>query len=161
MRLHGFDEQDKRYLTFVEARSDSCGDAFYPIWPGTAPMNGQYADVYLLSPPRCRPASFGRPGAPSFAESTALQELIHNEALVSIGAPHTCQPDLFSHICTGPLYLNETARDLDPERIDVMFPVTVSPLSEEVLDRGNDDYFEHPFPHLRDLANSLFLERRK
>jgi hypothetical protein len=37
-----------------------------------------------------------------------------------------------------------------------MYPYVTVPLSEKVLDRGNDDYFDHDLP-LADLIDSPYL----
>jgi hypothetical protein len=38
-----------------------------------------------------------------------------------------------------------------------MFPFVTYPLKDKVLDRGHDDYYNHPFP-TKDLADSPFWE---
>lgn len=160
----GFFDPNKRYLSFVASESASCGDAIYPIGAPTsaqAPVDGKYAQVYLFSDEACGAHDFGPPGAVSFAEMIAQQELIHNDGLTSLGAPHGCLggvPPGIAHVCTGPLFLTEGNQNLDPERVDVMYPYISVPLSEKILDRGNDDYFRHPFPHLGDLEDSPYLE---
>lgn len=158
----GFDDSNKRYLSFVASEAAPCGDALYPIAPPGTWVDGQYAQVYLFSTDGCRAHEFGVPGAPSWAEMIAQQELIHNDGLTSPGAPHGCLggiPPGFAHVCTGPLFATEGSVNLDPERVDVMYPYVSVPLSEKVLDRGNDDYFGHPFPHLFDLEDTPYVER--
>jgi hypothetical protein len=158
----GLSEPDKRYLSFVASEGVACGDAWLPLTPSPGgPVDGQYAAVYLFSDEACRAHDFGAPGRGSFADAIAQQELIHNDGLVSAGAPHGCAagvPPGMGHVCTGPLVFTEGDQNLDPERIDVMYPFLSVPLSEKVLDPGNDDYFGHPFPHVRDLALSPYLE---
>jgi len=46
----------------------------------------------------------------------------------------------------------------DPEESDIVFPVINARLSQKVLDRDHDDYLDHPWPHLANLRNSLWLE---
>lgn len=162
---HGFSDPNKRYLSFVEAPSNACGDAVYPLavvpQPPPTDVDGKYAQVYLLSDEGCRARDFGAPGAGSFADMIAQQELMHNDGLVSAGAPHGCVfgvPPGMGHVCTGPLALTENDQNLDPERVDVMYPFVSVPLAEKMLDAGNDDYFNHPFPHVLDLRNSPYVE---
>ncbi|MGH2729810.1 MAG: hypothetical protein ACRDJI_04295, partial [Actinomycetota bacterium] len=153
-------EEDKRYLVYVAAGDDSgpCGDAWYPIVTTPDPnANGRYATVYMFSAEGCHAHEFGVPGAPSWVEMIAQQEIIHNDGLTPIGAPHSCAyVPPFAHVCTPGAVFTEGSLNLDPERVDVMFPFVAVPLSEKVLDRGHDDYFDHLFP-LQDLKDSSFL----
>lgn len=165
LRALGFTDPSKRYLSYVASDGTTCGDAIYPIGfvPGQT-VDGQFAQVYIESPEQCRAHEFGIPGAPSFAEAIAQQELIHNDGLTSPGAPHGCLggvPPGLAHVCTGPLFLTEGGTNLDPERVDIMYPYISVPLAEKVIDRGNDDYFKHPFPHLGDLESSPYLEQAR
>lgn len=162
LKALGFDDPNKRYLSYVASEAAPCGDAVFPLSPapGTQP-DGQYAQVYLGSAEGCRAADFGPPGNPSFSEAIAQQELIHNDAIVQFGAPHGCAagtPPGMGHVCTGPLVLTEGQQNLDPERVDALYPYVSVPLSEKVLDLGNDDYFGHLYPHLIDLSTSPYLE---
>lgn len=159
----GFDEPDKRYLTFVAGGADggTCGDALLPLSP-SGPVDGKYAQVYLFAPEACRTHEFGTPGDASFAEMVAQQEIIHNDGIVSAGAPHGCPlgvPPGVGHVCTGALAATEGGLNLDPERVDVMYPFVSVPLSEKVLDLGGDDYFNALLPTLRNLSRSEYLER--
>lgn len=154
LRARGFDDPDKRYLTYVESGGGggTCGDAFYPLLGG---WGGQYAQVYLNSSEGCGSDEFGVPGAPSHAESVAQQELMHNDGMTPIGAPHGCllgMPPGIGHVCTVAIPIPE----LDPERFDVMYPFAGVPLSEKKLDIGHDDYFRHNLPIL-DFVDSPFL----
>jgi hypothetical protein len=162
LRNLGFSDDNKRYLSFVAAEAGPCGDAIYPISVGVpSAVDGHYAQVYLFSPEGCKAHEFGVPGAPSFAEMIAQQELIHNDGLSPPAAPHGCLggiPPGLAHVCTGPLVFTEGVLNLDPERVDIMYPYVSVPLSEKVLDIGNDDYFDHPFPHMNDLKNSPYVE---
>jgi hypothetical protein len=159
----GFADSDKRYLSYVASESGACGDAVFPLAsPLSGPVpDGKYAQVYLFADKACRSHEFGPPGDAGFAEMIAQQEIIHNDAIVSGGAPHGCAmgtPPGMGHICTGPLVLTEGGENLDPERIDVMYPYVSVPLSEKVLDPGNDDYFNTLLPNLSDLADSPYVE---
>lgn len=159
LRRQGLDHPDKTYLTYVEADAGSlCGSASYPV----IGQHGRRAAVYLRGDPGCRGDEFGIPGKPLWVEATALHELAHAEGAVPIGAPRGCAVlDLVpTHVCTPGVVLTEPAGvQLDPERIDLMFPFVTEPLSDLVLDRDNDDYFAHPFPY-RDLKDSPFLQSR-
>lgn len=155
LRILGFADEDKRYLTYVQSGDGTglCGDAIYPINASEDPVDGKYAQVYLESIAECRATEFGVPGKPSFSETIAQQELIHNDGMVPIGAPHNCwTASLVGHVCTPGLGLTQ----LDPETADVMFPYVGLPLSQKQLDPGNDDYFRHLLP-IRDLQGSIYL----
>jgi hypothetical protein len=159
----GFLRENKRYLSYVASDAGGvCGDAWYPVDVSSDQVDGKYAAVYLDSSEGCGTRRFGVPGAAGPSEAVAMQELIHNDGLVPIGAPHNCSvyPGFpISHVCTGPLGIVTGAQiaDLDPEAVDVMFPfVTGRSLEEMVLDRDHDDYFQHVLP-LRDLERSAFV----
>lgn len=155
----GFAQPDKRYLTYVMGPyTTSCGDAIYPVGlhPGER-RDGAYAQVYLSSTNACNAQWFGTPGNPSWSDAIAQQELLHTEGLTAIGAPRSCPTILpFAHICTAALFYTEESLELDPERLDLMYPYMSVPLSQKVLDRGHDDYFDHDLP-LADLADSPYL----
>jgi hypothetical protein len=158
MRL-GFAQPGKRYLTYVMAKYTTfCGDAIYPIsTPAEEPPDGIYAQVYLSATGACNAQWFGRPGNASWSDAIAQQELVHTEGLTAIGAPHSCPMVLpFAHVCTAALFYTGEGLDLDPERVDLMFPYVSVPLSEKVLDRGRDDYFDHDLP-LTDFIDSPYL----
>ena len=157
LRARGFDDPDKRYLTYVESGSGRgiCGDALYPIPRLGERWGGQYAQVYLNSSEGCGSDEFGVPGAPSFAETVAQQELMHNDGMTPPGAPHACLlgfPPGIAHVCTVAIPIPE----LDPERFDVMYPFAGIALSEKKLDIGHDDYFRHGLP-IEDFADTPFL----
>jgi hypothetical protein len=158
MRL-GFSQPGKRYLTYVMGKYTTfCGDAIYPVSAHADERpDGIYAQVYLSSTNACNAQWFGRPGEASWSDAIAQQELLHTEGLTPIGAPHSCPMVLpFGHICTAALFHAGGSLELDPERADVMYPYVTLPLSEKVLDRGNDDYFDHDLP-LADLVDSPYL----
>ena len=156
----GFNEPDKRYLSYVASGAGSgiCGDARYPVVVDDEPADGKYSQVYIDSSPGCGARRFATsPSEPSYSETIAQQELIHNDSMVPLTAPHTCWVGFitnFAHVCTPGLPLTT----LDPERFDVMFPFAGLPLSVKKLDIGRDDYFRHPFPY-RDFENSPYLQR--
>jgi hypothetical protein len=158
LRLRGLDEPGKRYLTYVASGNDSgiCGDAFYPLTHNLEEADGQFAQVYLDSVAGCGARLFGSPATGGgVSDAIAQQELIHNDGMAPLGAPHQCtNPVPFAHICTGPLYVTPS---LDPDGVDVMFPYVNLALRDKVLDRGRDDYFRHPLP-LADLADSDYLQ---
>jgi hypothetical protein len=161
LHREGLNDPDKIYLVYVAADNGSvCGQGVYPI----VGDHGGLAAVYLFSDTGCHGHDLGAPGKPSWADGIAVHELAHTQGVVPIGAPHGCNglvDPVPIHICTQGLYLSETAGlELDPERTDLMFPFVTEPLSGLVLDRDRDDYFDHPFPHLRDLKKSPFLMRR-
>ncbi|MDQ3982974.1 MAG: hypothetical protein M3271_09890, partial [Actinomycetota bacterium] len=164
LELRGFKKERKRYLSFVAGGDDSgvCGDAWYPFLNNDPNSDGKYAQVYMFAVKECGGHDFGVPGKPSFAETIAQQEIMHNDGMVPIGAPHGCGPiSLPAHVCTPGLWASAVVgQDLDPERFDVMFPFVGLPLSEKKLDIGRDDYFAHPFP-LRDLDESPYLEKAR
>ena len=153
----GFDDPNKRYLSYVASNAGGvCGDAWYPTAPAGGDVDGQYAAVYLYSSPGCRSRDFAPDAStPSFTETIAMQEMIHNDGQVALPAPHDCliSPLAFAHVCTGPLW----ATDADPERFDVMYPYVGLPLSDKQLDADHLDYFRHPSPY-RDLDEGLYLE---
>jgi hypothetical protein len=157
LEAHGLDDNNKRYLSYVASNAGGvCGDAWYPFTPDATPVDGQYSQVYLYSSAGCRAQEFA-PNAttPSFAETIAMQEMIHNDGMVPLVAPHDCvvSPLAFGHVCTGPLW----ATDLDPERFDVMYPYVGLPLSEKQLDADHLDYYRQLAPY-KDLEQSLYLE---
>lgn len=159
LEARGFDDPDKRYLTYVEAGGGggTCGDAYYPLPEIDEPWSGQYAQVYVDAATGCGTGEFGVPGAPSLSESVAQQELMHNDGMTPIGAPHSClngSPPGFAHVCTAAMPVMQ----LDPERFDVMYPFAGVPLSEKKLDIGHDDYYRHALPY-EDLESSPFLRR--
>lgn len=151
----GFNKTNKRYLTYVTSGGGgACGDAFYPISPGTGAVDGVYAQVYLDSANACGARAWGTPGAPNYSEVIPQQEILHNDGLVPIGSPHTCA-HTYGHICTPGL---GALGNIDPESSDIMFPYVGRPLSQKVVDRGHDDYFQHGVPLVRHLENGLYFE---
>lgn len=157
LEAHGLNDENKRYLTYVASNYGGvCGDAWYPLLPDSTPVDGQYSQVYLYSTDACRAREFA-PNAtqPSFAETIAMQEMIHNDGMVPLVAPHDCVVSLlaFGHVCTGPLW----ATGQDPERFDVMYPYVGLPLNEKKLDEDHLDYYRHLAPY-KDLEQGLYLE---
>ena len=167
--IRGGEYGRKKFLAYVATSTGSqCGSAQYPLYQlGVGDIQDwtRIAAVYMFSSDGCGGRVFGAPGSPSWSESIAMQELIHTEGVVPLGAPHGCSPvvgdtiPIPTHVCTPGLVVAEGGGvEIDPERVDVMYPYGVGPLSENVLDRDNDDYFNHSLP-LRDLGDSPWLVR--
>ena len=157
--VRGFDDPDKRYLTYVASGDGAgvCGDAFYPLTHHVGEVDGKYAQVYLDSSEGCGARDFGTPSTGGgLSEAIAQQELMHNDGMTPLGAPHTCGNSVppLGHVCTGPLFV---LPEVDPEGRDVMFPYVWYPLRDKTLDRGNDDYYDHGLP-LASLETSSFLQ---
>lgn len=155
----GFKDPNKRYLTYVAAGNDSgvCGDAFYPTTQTIDHGIERYSQVYLDSVEGCGARDFGIPGVGGgLSEAIAQQELMHNDGITPIGAPHSCANAAipYAHLCTGPLFV---LPEVDPEGVDVMFPYVYYPLRDKVLDRGHDDYFRHSLP-IAGLEDSPYLQ---
>ena len=161
---HPVEYGTKKFLSYVASETGPlCGSAQYPLEQFEAVGHDRgwtrMASVYLFSNAACGARAFGSPGAPSWSEAIAVHELIHTEGVVPLGAPHGCTAfeAVPTHICTlGVVLADWAGAALDPERTDVMFPFAVMPLSDNVLDRNNDDYFNHELP-IRDLADSPWL----
>jgi len=80
------------------------------------------------------------PGIPT--DSVAAHELLHALGALPAGAPHACPGDA-GHPCDSTQ--------------DVLYPYTSgTPLSQELLDAGHDDYYGHSGSWL-DLQDSLWL----
>lgn len=149
------DPASKRYLVYYAGPAEDEGIC------GTAYLNllgvdyAQWSLVFLDSAPGCGARDFGTPAAgPGASEAIALQEMLHNEAVVPVGAPHWCYAFQY-HLCTAAA--GAVLDTLDPESVDVMFPFVTGPLRDKSLDNGREDYYDHPFPY-RDLADSVFWE---
>jgi hypothetical protein len=144
----------KRYLVYYAGPAENgnvCGTAFLPIIGDFA----QWSVVFLDANPGCGARDFGTPATGAgMSEAIALQELVHNEGIAPLLAPHQCWAFSF-HICTAAA--GAILDTLDPEAVDVMFPFVTFRLRDKGLDPGREDYFEHPFVH-RDFADSPFLE---
>lgn len=157
LEAHGLNDPNKRYLAYVASNYGGvCGDAWWTLSP-TGGFDGRFSAVYLYSSAGCRARDFAPDaGTPSYTESIAMQEMIHNDGQVTLAAPHDCvvSPLAYGHVCTGPLWASSS---LDPESKDVMFPYVGLPLSQKLLDADHLDYFRHPFP-FRDLDTSPYLE---
>lgn len=153
---HNLRDAEKRYLSYVASNAGGiCGDAWYPI---LGDGDGQYSNIYLNSSAGCRAKEFApNPTTPSFTETIAIQEMIHNDGMVPIGAPRGCGPIglPFGHVCIAPIAV--ASPQLDPEWTDVMFPFVGLPLSEKFIDQDRLDYYGHPHP-FRDLDTSVYLE---
>ncbi|MGH2829339.1 MAG: hypothetical protein ACRDJM_02535 [Actinomycetota bacterium] len=135
----GYNVSGKRYIIFATVdRGGVCGQAEFP---------GRYAVFFLNSAEGCGVRDFGDgtlAGAGA-AEVVSGQEILHNEGVVSLFAPNGCQVSLlhFGHVCTPGGVLVEFGQ-LDPESVDIMFPYAIPGLrlSQKVVDRNRDDYFQ-------------------
>ena len=158
LAANGLNDPDKRYLVYAAARvSGDCGLSDYDATKPIEGVDGRNAIVLLDSPSECRARDFAPgPTQPSFTESIAQHVLVASEGLVPVVAPHHCGGLVWTgHVCTGPLIATPES---DPESTDLMFPFAgLLPLGDQVLDRGHDDYFGHPFPYV-DLQDSRYLE---
>jgi len=153
LTAHGLSDPEKRYLVYAATDAGSvCGEGDYPLSDDPNEV-GRYSAVYLYSDEGCGGLDLAPDRrTPSWAESIAQQELMHNDGAVPLAAPHDCKPAATGHVCTPAL----VSLGGDPEMEDVMFPYASGPLAAKVLDRGRDDYFKHGLP-LRDLADSPYL----
>ena len=168
----------KRYLVFYAGDTQDlglCGVAEYPIYaprqytpagdPGVL-LGGDFAMVFLGADQACHPDDFGRGSTPGWVQTSMMHELIHTEGLAPPGAPHTCDPSFLisaGHVCglaAASLGVPSVTEPVDPERGDVMFPFVNMPLSEKVLDNGQDDFFATSFGTL-DLTRSAFVDGPK
>jgi hypothetical protein len=143
----------KRYLVYYEGPAESsgiCGTAYVNIAGGFA----QWSVVWLGASQACGARDFGTPETGGgMNEAIALHENFHNEGMVPLEAIHQCHAFTF-HLCTA-AGAGAVVDALDPENIDLMFPFVTFPLRDKVVDRGRDDYYDHPFLH-RDMADSPF-----
>ncbi len=156
LAARGLNDPNKRYIVYAASNAGGvCGSAFWTLDPRPDSFDGQYSGIYLYSSSGCRAREFA-PNAttPSYAETIAMQEMIHNDGMVPMTAPHNCVVSAlaYGHVCTGPLW----ASGLDPERFDVMYPYVGLPLNQKLLDQDRLDYYGHPFP-VRDLDSSPYL----
>jgi hypothetical protein len=144
----------KRYLVYYEGPAESaniCGTAYLNITGGFA----QWSVVWLGSAPGCQARDFGTPETGGgMSEAIALHENFHNEGMVPLEALHQCWAFQF-HLCTAAA--GAAVEAVDPENIDLLFPFVTVPLRDKVVDRGRDDYYDHPFLH-RDMADSPFWD---
>ena len=144
----------KRYLVYYEGPAESsniCGTAYLNIANGFA----QWSVVWLGSSPGCGARDFGTPEiGGGMSESIALHENFHNEGMVPLGAINHCYAFQF-HLCTAGA--GAVVDALDPENVDLLFPFVTFPLRDKLVDRGRDDYYDHPFLH-RDMADSPFWD---
>ena len=143
----------KRYYVYYEGPAESaniCGTAYVNTL-GTS--FAQWTVVWLGASPGCGARDFGTPATgPQMSESILLHESVHNEGMVRPESLHHCGAFQF-HLCTA--QGGAALELLDPEAVDLMFPFVTYPLKDKVLDRGRDDYYNHPFLS-RDLADSPF-----
>lgn len=143
----------KRYYVYYEGPAESaniCGTAYVNTL-GTS--FAQWTVVWLGASPGCGARDFGTPETgPQMSESILLHESVHNEGMVRPESLHHCGAFQF-HLCSA--QGGAALETLDPEAVDLMFPFVTYPLKDKVLDRGRDDYYNHPFLS-RDLADSPF-----
>ncbi len=155
----GLRDQSKRYVAYVASNAGSlCGEAWYELSNGSAPVDGRYSAVFLNSDRECRTRRFATgPADPAYTEAVVMQEMIHNDGMVPMPAAHGCGPTgiFLVHVCLAPVAL--VSPGLDPDHVDVMFPFVGLPLGQKVLDRDRDDYFRHPLG-TPDLDDGYYLE---
>lgn len=149
------DPAQKRYYVYYEGPAEDpniCGTAYVSTLGTTM---AQWSVMWLGSSPGCGARDFGTPETgPQMSESILMHESTHNEGFVRPESLHQCWAFSF-HLCSaGAGAILDT---LDPEAVDLMFPFVTFPLKDKVLDRGNDDYYNHPFP-TKDLADSPYWE---
>ena len=149
------DPSQKRYYVYYEGPAEDpniCGTA-YANTLGTG--FAQWSVLWLGANPGCGARDFGTPAAgPGMSESILLHESTHNEGLVRPESIHHCWAFPF-HLCSAGA--GAVLDVLDPEAVDLMFPFVTYPLRDKLLDPGNDDYYNHPFP-TRDLYDSPYWE---
>jgi len=173
LQQRGFARADANYLVFFDGPapdSPVCGEALYPI-PGVTdytparsgyPVVRGFSFVQLQGSPGCKSHDWGTVERPGHVPATMMHELMHPQGLVAPGAPNTCDPTLLlnpGHVCTVkfPLANTEEGAALDPQRRDLMYPALVEPLWNQVLDIGNDDYFDAGLLARLDLRDSPFV----
>jgi hypothetical protein len=160
-----FHADNKRYLIYAAVSVDSptgggvCGEGYYPM-PGFGVM--QYAVVYLNATAGCGARDFADAGGANGgrrSETIAAHEWLHNEGVAPLTATKHCATSPY-HVCTASLWVVPPEAGLgyiDPEAVDVVFPIIAGPLSSRSLDRDRDDYLDHPYPWT-DLRDSPWLE---
>jgi hypothetical protein len=150
------DPSQKRYYVYYEGPAEDaniCGTAYVNTL-GTS--FAQWTVVWLGASPGCGARDFGTPATgPQMSEAILLHESTHNEGFVRPESLHQCSAFAF-HLCSA--HAGAVLDTLDPEAVDLMFPFVTYPLKDKVLDRGHDDYYQHPFLH-RDLADSPFWQQ--
>jgi hypothetical protein len=146
----------KRYYVYYEGPAESaniCGTAYVNTL-GTS--FAQWTVVWLGASPGCGARDFGTPETgPLMSESILMHESVHNEGMVRPESLHHCAAFQF-HLCSA--LAGAALETLDPESYDLMFPFVTYPLKDKALDRGRDDYYNHPFLS-RDLADSPFWQQ--
>lgn len=150
----GFNHPRKRYLVWVASDGRGyCGEGEY-IYSSGPDSYMRFTSVFLDGPATCRARSWAaNPSSPSWTETIAAHEMLHNEGGVPPRAQHHCGSSM-GHVCGSILGV----LGLDAERGDVLYKFLVAPLSSLSLDRGRDDYFGHN-QNYRDIIDSRFLKR--
>jgi len=130
----GFDNQYKKYVVYYDGPTidaQTCG-----VGGGSFDSGPAFAMVFTrdcLGPPSV------------FTDSVAAHELLHGLGAVPTGAPHECPPPHQAHVCDA---ANDVMNWLNPG----------TPLAQQVLDVGHDDYYGHPGTW-QDIQDSLWLHR--
>jgi hypothetical protein len=130
----GFDSDHKRYLVYYDGPTvdaQTCG-----VGGGDFAQGPAFAVVFTqdcLGPP------------PVYTDSVATHELLHALGALPTGAPHECPAPHQSHPCDA---TNDVLYWLNPG----------TPLAQQVLDVGHDDYYGHSGTWI-DIQDSLWLHR--
>jgi hypothetical protein len=130
----GFDNQYKRYVVYYDGPTidpQTCG-----VGGGSFDSGPAFAIVFThdcLGPPSV------------YTDSVATHELLHGLGAVPTGAAHECAPPHQAHVCDA---ANDVMNWLNPG----------TPLAQQVLDIGHDDYYGHAGTWL-DIQDSLWLHR--
>jgi len=130
----GFDSVYKRYVVYYDGPAIdpfTCG-----VGGGDFDQGPAFAVVFTqdcLGPP------------PVYTDSVATHELLHALGALPTGAPHDCLPPHEFHPCDA---TNDVLYWLNPG----------TPLAQQVLDAGHDDYYGHAGTWI-DIQDSLWLHR--
>jgi hypothetical protein len=138
----GFDNPYKRYLVYYDGPAvdaTTCG-----VGGGSFDSGPAFAFVFThdcLGPPAV------------FTDSVATHELLHALGALPTGAPNACTP------ATNPVGPVADAAHPCDSTTDVLYPLNSgTPLAQQVLDYGHDDYYAHPGTWI-DVQDSLWLHR--
>jgi hypothetical protein len=129
----GFDSLYKRYLVYYDgpiADPLTCG-----LGAGAFDQGPAFAVVFTRD---CLPPA-------AYSDAVAAHELLHALGALPAGAPHECPPPHQRHPCDA---TNDVLYWLNPG----------TPLAQQVLDVGHDDYYAHSGSWI-DIQDSLWLHR--